>query len=165
MIDVSGFGTGITIVALQSFPMGFSLSQFADDTDPIVFEEVETSDIELLYDGSLFAYDVASAVRMSVSVIPGSNDDINLKILLSARKGSSSIIPLPDTTTAVISYPDGGRVILSNGTITKGPLADSITQQGRRKANTYSFAFGSFGGFQSAKQVVATVASTVLSLL
>lgn len=165
MIDVSGFGTGITIVATTSFPMGFKLSQFADDADPVVFDETETSDFELLYDGSLFVYDQASAIKMSVSVIPGSDDDINLKLLLQSRKSTPKIIPLPDTVIAYIGYGGGGSVILSNGGVVKGPLADSITAQGRKKANTYSFVFGSFAGMQSTKEIIGTVAQNLISFL
>jgi hypothetical protein len=165
MIDISGFGTGVTILALSSFPQGFKLSQFADDSDPLTFDETETSDFELLYDGSLFTFDQASAIKMQVSVIPGSDDDINLKILLQARKGSAKLIPLPDITSAYIGYGNGGSVLLSDGSIIKGPLADSITTQGRKKANTYTFVFGSFAGAQSAGQVVATLAQNVISFL
>lgn len=164
MIDVSGFGTGITIVALQSFPMGFSLSQFADDQDPLVVEEIEPTGFEMLYDGSLFAFDKAAPIKITVALIPGSADDINCKILLQARKGSASLIPLPDTTVMAITYPDGGRVIMSNGTIYKGPMADSITVGSRKKGNMYSFVFGSFAGAQNAKQFIATAAQNVLSL-
>jgi hypothetical protein len=63
MIDVSGFGTGIVILALQSFPMGFQLTDFADDVDPISAKEVEPIGYEMLFDGELFAYDQASAIE------------------------------------------------------------------------------------------------------
>lgn len=165
MIDVSGFGTGITVVAIQSFPAGFNLSQFADDADPLQVEAVEPVGYEMLYDGSLFAFDKAAAIKLSVSVIPGSDDDINLKILLQARKGAVKLVPLPDVTTMAISYPDGGRVMLTNGTIISGPLADSIQTTGRKKGNQYTFAFGSFAGAQSAKQLVSSIAQNLLSLL
>jgi hypothetical protein len=165
MINISGFGTTITVVALSSFPMGFSLSQFADDQDPLVVEEIEPTGYEMLYDGSLFAFDKAAPVRLTVSVIPGSDDDINLKILLQARKGAASIIPLPDQTSVIISYPNGGRVMLTNGTITKGPLADSILQTGRKRGNTYSFVFGSFAGAQTTGELISTVARAVISLI
>ena len=51
MINVSGTGTSVTLLALQSFPMGFTLSNFADDIDPMTSEEVEPTGFEMLYDG------------------------------------------------------------------------------------------------------------------
>lgn len=162
MIDVSGFGTGIVIVALQSFPMGFSLSKFADDADPISAKDIEAVGYEMLYDGSLFAFDKAAPVELSVSVIPGSDDDSNLKILLSSRKGAKKLISTSDVTSMVVTYPDGGRVILSNGTILRGPLVDSIETSGRKKGNTFTFVFGSITGAQSATQLVADIAQSIL---
>ena len=116
----------------------------------------------MLYDGSLFAFDKAAPVELSVSVIPGSDDDSNLKILLSSKKGAKKLITLPDVTSMVVTYPDGGRVILSNGTILRGPLVDSIETSGRKKGNTFTFVFGSITGAQSATQLVADIAQSIL---
>jgi len=153
MIDISGFGTGIVIVALQSFPTGFSLSKFADDVDPLTSREIEPIGFDMLFDGDIVTYDKAAPVEVTVSVIPGSDDDINLKILLQNKKSAFSILPLPDITTMVVTYPDGGRVILTKGNITKGPVVDSISANGRRNSNTFTFMFGAFAGAQSAKQI------------
>src|ERR1700684_4433566 len=117
MIDISGSGTTGTIIALQTFPIGFQLTTFADDIDPLVAEEVETTGIEMLYDGPLFPFDKSAPIKIVVGVVAGSSDDINRKIMLQTRKSNASILPFPDVTSAVITYPDGGRVILSKGTI------------------------------------------------
>jgi len=165
MIDVSGSGTSITIVALQSFPMGFTLSQFADDVDPLVAEDVETTGFEMLYDGSILLFDKAVPIKLTIGVIAGSHDDINLKILLQARKSSTSLLPFPDTTSLVISYPDGARIILSSGAIISGQLLDGLQSAGRKKGNSFTFVFGSFAGAQNAKELVSTIAQTALGLL
>jgi len=165
MIDVSGFGTGIVVLSLQSFPFGFQLKQFADDVDPISAKEVDAIGFEMLYDGDLFAFDKAAPIEVSVGVIAGSEDDINLKILLQSKKGSASILPLPDITSMVITYPDGGRVILSKGTILRGPLVDTVLATGRKKGNTYTFVFAAFTGAQSAKQFVGGLFQSAAELI
>lgn len=165
MIDISGSGTKITIVALSSFPMGFTLSQFADDIDPIVAKEIETTGTELLYDGSLFIFDKAAAIELTVGVIAGGSDDINLKILLQARKSNVSILPFVDMTSAIVTYPDGGRAMVSSGSIISGPLIDGVQSSGRKKGNSYTFLFGSFAGAQSAKELVATISQAAIGLL
>lgn len=165
MIDVSAFGTGIMVLSTASFPQGFSLSQFADDEDPLNVEQVEVSGFEKLYDGSIFIFDKTSPILLSVAVMPNSDDDINLKILMQMRKSSPSLLPLPDTTSMVITYPDGGRVILTNGGLISGALADSITTQGRKKGNVYHFVFGTFAGAQNFKELAAGIATSVLGLL
>jgi len=165
MIDISGFGTGITIVTTATFPLGFELTQFADDEDPLNVENTEVSGYEKLYDGSIFTFDKTSPILLSVGVIANTEDDINLKILLQNRKSSPQILPLGETTTMIICYPDGGKVAMSNGTILAGPLADSLTAQGRRKGNVYHFVFGTFAGAQSASELVASIGSNILSLV
>ena len=164
MIDISTLGAGITIISLTSFPMGFQLSCFADDTDSLVIEQTEVSGFEKLYDGTIFGYDKTSPVLLAVSVIPNSEDDINLKILLQKRKSNSNYIALLDTITMVVSYGDGGRVVLSGGVILSGSLADSMQSAGRKKSNTYNFAFGSFDGFQSKKQAMGNLAGAAVNI-
>ena len=167
MINVSGFGTGIVIDSASSFPMGFSLSKFADDESPISSKELEPFGYEMLYDGGLFAFDKAAPLEVSVSVIAGSEDDINLRILLNSKKGSFRFLPgiIPDMTTLVATLPDGGRTVLSNGTIIKGPAIDTIQNNGRRKGNTYTFVFGSYLGAQTARQAISNVIQSVLEVV
>lgn len=125
----------------------------------------EVSGFERLYDGNIFAFDKTSPILLSVGVIPNTSDDINLKIILQKRKSTPAILPILDTVTMVIVYADGGRVVLSNGTILGGSLADSLMSNGRKKSNRYHFAFGSFDGFQSFRQFAANVVETGLALL
>lgn len=164
MINISGFGTGVYVVALETFPQGFALSQFADDEDPISAENLDAIGYEMMYDGSLFAFDKASPIIVDVAVIPGSEDDANLKVLLQTKKGGQNLLPIGDVTSMVINYPGNGFVTLSNGTIVNGPIVDSIQASGRKKSNVYRFAFGSFAGTQSIRQAIATVASAALEI-
>jgi hypothetical protein len=165
MIDISTAGSGITIFSLNSFPVGFQLRSFADDQEALDIEDTEVAGYERLYDGNIFAFDKTSPILLSVGVIPNTSDDINLKIILQKRKSNNTQLALLDTVTMVIGYADGGRVVLSEGTILGGSIADSLTSNGRKKSNRYHFAFGSFDGFQSFKQFAANVVETGLSLL
>lgn len=164
MIDIGAYGLSINVVALQSFPMGFSLSEFADDADPLVVEETEPFGYELLFDGDIFSFDKASVIKLSVTVIAGSEDDTNLRLLLQSKKGSKSILPVPDMTTMVITYPTG-HVILTKGTIISGPLADSSRADGRKHGNKYTFVFAAFAGTQTTRGLIGTIAQNVLSIL
>ena len=165
MVNISGFGLKLNIVALQTFPMGFDIESFADDADALFIDDTETSGYEMDFDGSLVAYDKAAPILVAVSVIPNSEDDINLKLLLQSRKASFKWLPIQDVTTMVVTYPDRGRVVFSNGTIVSGPMADSILSSGRRKSNTYRFAFGAFAGAQSSRQLVVGTIQSLLGLI
>lgn len=166
MLDVSAYGTTVIVIALNSFPVGFSISEFTDDvSQPLIIEPTETTGYEILYDGKLFFYDKGAPIKVSVSVIPESRDDINLKVLLQARKGAPSLIPLPDVTSMVITYPDGGRIVLSYGSIISGPFGTSLASSGRRAGNTYTFVFGAVACFQSMEETGATLVRGGLDLL
>ena|ERR1700739_2112698 len=165
MLDISGSGTSVTVVALQSFPMGFTLSQFADDIDPLAADNVEATGFEMLYDGSLFAFDKAAPIKLTIGVVAGGSDDINLKIMLQSRKSNVSLLPFPDVLSMVITYPDGGRIILSNGAMISGPLVDGLQSAGRKKGNAFTFVFGTFAGAQNATELVAGIAQAAIGLL
>lgn len=165
MINISGYGTKVNIVALQTFPMGFTVKQFADDADPISVDQTEPVGYDLQFDGGIVVYDKAAVVRVSLSVIPNTDDDINLKLLLQARKGGFKWLPIQDVTSMVINYPDGGKVALTMGTIIDGPLADSIQSSGRRRSNTYTFVFSAFGGAQNSRQLITSGIQSILSAL
>lgn len=165
MHNIGGFGTQATIIALSTFPMGFRVSQFADDEDAIKAKEIEPFGYEMLYDGSIFPYSKNAPVEVSVSVIAGSEDDTNLKILLNSKTSRISLLPFDDVTSMIITYPNAGRVILSNGTIIRGPALDTVQAVGRRSSNTYTFVFGSNQGFQSTKQGLVGVAQGFLGAL
>ena len=160
MQNISGFGAKVTVVATVSFPVGFDITQFADDKDPLKIEEVELTGFELLIDGSLFTFNKGAAIKVEISVIPGSDDDINLKILLQAKKGS--VIPLPDVTSIAITYGNGGIVGFSAGAIVSGPLADSISSDARLVGNRYTFVFGEFSGAQSVKEIATDVGRALI---
>lgn len=164
MFDVSAFGTGVTIVALQTFPMGFQLSSFADDKDPLTIQDDEVGGFEPLYDGSLFCFTKANPIKVTVSVIPGSDDDINLKVLLGAKRVKKKIDIIPDVTSMVVSYPKAGYVVFSNGSIISGPPADSISA-GRRRGNSYTFVFGSVNGLQTPLQALSGIVQGALDFL
>jgi hypothetical protein len=164
MQDVSAFGTTISILATHSFPVGFTIENFADDKDPLKIENIEATGYVFLIDGSLFIFDKAAVIKVDVSTVAGSDDDINLKTMLQARKGSSSIINLPDVTTMTIAYGNGGIVMFTNGSIVSGPLGDSIEQSGRHPSNTYTFVFSDFAGAQSVAEVVNVALQAITGL-
>lgn len=139
--NVSGFGAKCHIVSTATFPYGFALSKLADDIDPIVVEDLEIKKFEMLLDGSMLAYQTANPVLVSLSVIAGSVDDINLGVMLSASQIRGKLIKLPDTVLMTVSYPDDTISTFTRGAMLAGPPAKSVLVSGRYKTSTYKFAF------------------------
>ena len=140
-IDISGFGVGVHIVASSTFPQGFQVSQFADDSDPIDIPSIEIAGTAMGLNGDLITWTTAVPVPVNISTIPSSDDDINLSILASGNQAGRNKRPARDTITLVVVYPDETRAVYTNGVLTSAPPGKSIASSGRQKTNTYNFMF------------------------
>lgn len=141
MSDISGFGLRITLLATSTFPTGLSLSQFADDADPLDMAAIQVADKAMGLNGDLITWGRATPVPMIIAVVPNSDDDRNLAALLEANRPARGKFPARDVVTATIVYTDLSVVVCFNGAITDGPQASSISSAGRLKSKMYTFAF------------------------
>jgi hypothetical protein len=139
--DITFFGTVVTIVASTTFPVGFQVTQFADDADPLDFAAVQIGDTAMGVNGDLIAWARAVSLPMVLNVIPGSQDDVNLSLLANLnRVGKGKASPY-DLITATVIYPDGTQVTLTGGKLVSAPFGKSGSSNGRLKTRSYSFAF------------------------
>lgn len=141
--NISGFGTVINIIADNTFPVGFMVTQFADDADPLTMASVKLADTSMGLNGDLIKWSRAVTLPMVVNVIPGSIDDTNLQILADANRVGKNKNGANDTITATIVYPDETVVILTGGAITDGEFGRGISSSGRLKTKSYAFSFES----------------------
>jgi hypothetical protein len=139
--NISGFGAVVTLVASGTFPAGFVLTQFADDADPLDMPSISIGDTAMGLNGDLITWRKAVPLPATLSVIPGSDDDINLAILAAANRSGKGTVPANDIITITIVYPDGTVVTLINGVITDAPFGKSIASAGRLKSKSYAFKF------------------------
>lgn len=139
--DVSGFGLKIVIQASNTFPSGFTLTQFSDDSDPLDMPSLQVADKAMGLNGNLITWSKANPVPMTVNIVPGTTDDDNMQVLLSANRASSGRRPARDIVTATVVYPDGRTVRCMRGKITDGPMGNSVASAGRMKTKAYVFAF------------------------
>lgn len=139
--DVSAFGFTLNLIASNTFPNGFPLSQFADDADPFDFPSTDIVDVAMGVNGDLITWSKASPMKTTVSVIAGSEDDINLSILLEANRVGAGKTSARDVMTLTAVYPSGNTLSLTNGVMTKGPSGASIASAGRIKTKTFEFAW------------------------
>lgn len=161
--NVSGFGTKVTIVSTTTFPYGFTISQLSDDVDPVSIENLEVAKHQMLLNGDLLTYKTANPAIVDVSVIPGSSDDANLSVILSASRIKQQIVPIPDIVVMTIAYPDGAVSVLAKGSIISGPPARSVMASGRAKSNKYRFAFGEVVTVgQSGASTLASIGTIIL---
>lgn len=141
MNDISGFGAKVQVVADKTFPAGFSLSQFSDDTDPFDLPSVQIRDKAMGLNGDLITWAKASPLGIALAVVPGSEDDRNLQALYDANRVGKGKTSAADKVTITVAYPDGRTLTLSEGCITDGPPGLGLASAGRLKTSTYQFAF------------------------
>lgn len=141
MEDVGGFGVEVVIFASVTFPNGLPLSQFADDADPIDSPSIQVSDKAMGLNGDLIVWGKATPRGLTVNVIPGSDDDINLDLLFTANAVGKGKRPVRDVITATVIYPDGTVKNFTRGAATDYMPANSISSSARMKTKPYVFAF------------------------
>ena len=141
MADISGFGARIQIVASNTFPTGFSVTQFADDADPIDIPSLQIGDKASGVNGDLIAWSKANPIVATLNVIPESEDDVNLGILVEANRVAKNKRGAQDVITMIIQYPKGNATTFIKGYIQEGMPATGIQSSGRLKTKSYMFTF------------------------
>lgn len=141
MQDISGFGARVRVVASKTFPQGFDLTQFADDTDPFDIPSTQIRDKAMGLNGDLIMWSKATPVGITLAVVPGSDDDKNLAALYEANRVAKGKQSASDVVTVTVVYPDGKTLTCQNGGITDGPAGVGIASAGRLKTSSYQFAF------------------------
>jgi hypothetical protein len=139
--DISGFGAQVEVKASATFPSGFTVSQFADDGDPFDIPSIQIADKAMGLNGDMITWSKANPILITISVIPNSEDDINLAILLEANRVGKGKASARDEITISAVYPNEGTLTLSAGAITDGPPGNSVASAGRLKTKAYQFCF------------------------
>lgn len=146
MQDISAFGIALNIVASNTFPNGFDVTQFADDADPFDSPDLKLGDSKMGVNGTLITWSVATPITLKVAVVPQSDDDQNLEILVEANRVAAGKTSAKDAITLTASYPTGPRKQLSPGRIITGPVLSSAAAVGRLKSKVYEFVFENTSG-------------------
>ena len=141
MQDISAFGIRVQVIASQTFPAGISITQFADDADPFDAPSMQIRDKAMGVNGDLISWSKANPIPVTLNVVPGGDDDINLSVLFEANRVGKGKFGARDVISIVAIYPDGSVAAFSQGVITDGQPANSAQSSGRLKSKAYAFAF------------------------
>ncbi|MFC0708999.1 phage tail fiber protein [Azorhizophilus paspali] len=139
--DVSAAGTGARLVASETFPNGFDLTSWADDSDPFDIPALTTASQAMNVNGDMVTWSTPAPIVVTINVLPGSPDDQNLQALLDANRPAAGRRVARDVITLTKTNPDGSTETLADGRITGGMLGRSVASAGRQKASSFTFAF------------------------
>lgn len=141
MYDTSAIGVALRCVASESFPAGFTITEFADDVDPFDIPAIDIATPAMNVNGDLVVFSAPTPITITISVIPGSDADNNLAVIFEANRAAKNKRHARDEITLVGTYPDGSSLKLSEGKMTNGMPGNSPASAGRIKSKTYTFAF------------------------
>ena len=141
MTDIAGFNLKINVLASETFPIGFVVTEFADDADPFDLPSLQIADSAMGLNGDLITWSKASPIKISLALIPNGVDDTNMSILFEANRVGKGKLGAHDIITMTAVYPDGRIITLTQGVITDGMPGNAISSAGRMKSKIYNFAF------------------------
>lgn len=141
MENISGFGLVGRLVASQTFPTGFNITQFADDTDPLDIPDLQVADTGFGLNGDMLIWQRPNGIEIAIAVIAQSEDDRNLDALLEANRVGKGQSTARDEVSIVFTYPDGSTASASRGALVSGAAGKSVAAAGRYKTRVYRFRF------------------------
>lgn len=153
MQDISASGMVLTVTASVTYPGGFDITEFADDTDPFNIPDIEIATTAMNVNGDMVSWSSPTPITPTVAVIPGSAADVNLGLLFDANRPGKGRRTARDKITLVGTYPDGSTITLSNGKMTSGNPGKSVASSGRIKTGSYVFAFQDISRTRAVEQV------------
>jgi hypothetical protein len=139
--DISAFGVTVTLTASNTYPVGLTLTHFADDADPLDIPEITIKDGAMGVNGDLVTWSKATKIDIKIAVIPGSIDDIALSILAEANRVGLGKSSAQDIITCTGVYPNGATVNLTEGSVMTFMPGYSIASVGKLKSKVYGFMF------------------------
>lgn len=141
MQDISAYGIRLRLVASVTFPAGIDITQFADDADSVDVPSQQIADKAMGVNGDLVVWSKANPINLTINVIPNTEDDRNLAVLLEANRVGRGKRSARDIITATAVYPGGRTITWSNGAITDGIPGNALASSGRMKSKPYLFSF------------------------
>lgn len=141
MHDISAIGVSTRVIASLTFPVGFTITEFADDADPFDLPAIDIATPSMNVNGDLVVFSAATPILITLNVIPGSEADNNLSVIFEANRPGKNKRHAGDIITLVANYPDGASLMLSDGKMTNGVPGNSPASAGRIKSKAFSFAF------------------------
>ena len=141
MNDVSGTGLSVIVYASNTYPQGIICTTFPDDTDPMDIPEITITESGMGLNGDLVTYSSPQPIQYSLSLIPGTPEQLAMDYLLEANRVAKGKRSANDVITIVINYVNGKRRTLKPGKITGGLPGLGVSSDGRTKTPTYNFVF------------------------
>lgn len=140
-VDVSALGIKATLIAVPSYPVGFTMTQFADDGDSLNVPDMTIMQSGMGVNGDLVVWRTAVPYEVDINLIPGTEDCKNMENLFKLNMTQKNKIASKDLLTLIIQHSDGRIDVLTNGYIIGGKPVQDYAANGRAKTRTFRLLF------------------------
>lgn len=140
-VDISAMGLKVTLIALPSYPVGFTITQFADDGDSLNLPDMTIMQNGMGVNGDLVVWRTAVPCEIDINVIPDTDDCKNLENLFKLNMTQKNKVSTKDLITMMIEHPNGKIDMLTNGYIVRGKPVQDYSSNGRAKSRNFGFVF------------------------
>lgn len=139
--DISALGIKATIRAVPSYPVGFTLTQFADDGDSLNVPDMTIMQSGMGVNGDMVVWRTAVPCQIDINLIPDTDDCRNMENLFKLNMTQKNKVSSKDVLTLTIEHPNGRVDILTNGYIVGGKPVQDYSANGRAKTRTFRMVF------------------------
>lgn len=139
--DISALGIKATIRAVPSYPVGFTLTQFADDGDSLNVPDMTIMQSGMGVNGDMVVWRTAVPCPIDINLIPDTDDCRNMENLFKLNMTQKNKVSSKDVLTLTIEHPNGRIDVLTNGYIIGGKPVQDYSANGRAKTRTFRMVF------------------------
>lgn len=139
--DISALGIKATIRAVPSYPVGFTLTQFADDGDSLNVPDMTIMQSGMGVNGDMVVWRTAVPCQIDINLIPDTDDCRNMENLFKLNMTQKNKVSSKDVLTLTVEHPNGRIDVLTNGYIIGGKPVQDYSANGRAKTRTFRMVF------------------------
>lgn len=140
-VDISAMGIKATLIATPSYPLGITITHFADDGDSLNISDMTIMNSGMGVNGDMVVWRTAQPIPINLNVIPNTDECKDLENLFKLNMTQKNKVSSKDVITLMIEHPDGKIDVLTHGYITGGKPVQDYSANGRAKSRTFSFVF------------------------
>lgn len=140
-VDISAMGIKATILAVPSYPVGITLTQFADDGDSLNIPDMTIMQSGMGVNGDMVVWRTAVPCEVDINLIPGTGECLAMENLFKLNMTQKNKVSSKDVLTMTINHPNGKIDILTNGYIIGGKPVQDYSSNGRAKTRTFRLVF------------------------
>lgn len=140
-VDISAMGIKATLIAAPSYPVGITMTQFADDGDSLNIPDLTIMQSGMGVNGDMVVWRTAVPCEVDVNLIPGTEECLAMENLFKLNMTQKNKVSSKDVLTLTINHPNGKIDILTHGYIVGGKPVQDYSANGRAKTRTFRMVF------------------------